>query len=84
MYRCLSKCVLAPGLNQTGDDGLHVLSLLTPFGILDPRIKGLHLPSGMYWGMLQLGVIAMLIVAITRRLYRPAKTPKVALAVGSS
>ena len=89
LYLCLyyaTAGVLSLLLATSSEDlGLQVLSLLTPFGILDSRIKGLHFPSGMYWGMaLQLGVIAMLILTISRRLYRPTTPPTVAMAVGSS
>jgi hypothetical protein len=42
--------------------------------LFDPRVKGPHFPGVVYVGMaLQVGVVGLLIAAITRRLYRPGR-----------
>lgn len=58
-----------------------LLGLLTPFGLLDAGGIGLGNSPGFYLGVaLQLGVIVLLLNAISRRLARPAIAPAPAAA----
>jgi hypothetical protein len=57
-----------PGQEQ----GMAALRVLTPFGIFDPNIEWAQVPASVYGGLaVQLGMIAVILVAISKRLARP-------------
>ena len=51
--------------------GVAALSVLTPVGVFDPQIEGLHFSAGVYEGLaLQAGLIAVIVLGIGNRLGR--------------
>ena len=54
------------------------MNVLTPVGIFDPRTEWGHFYTSLYGGMaLQVGLIAVILVAISNRLGRPSLVPAV-------
>ena len=54
------------------------MNLLTPFGVFDPRSEWGHSAISTYGGMaLQVGLVAIILVAISNRLGRPSLVPAV-------
>ena len=50
-----------------------VMALLTPVQAFDPDVKGLAFPAATYVGLaLQTGLVAVVLLAISSRLQRPA------------
>ncbi len=76
LFICLyyaAAAVLA-GLGSVSSEatGHWVLALLTPFQVFDPGSEGLAFPAATYLGlMLQTGLVAVALMAITSRLKRP-------------
>ncbi len=80
LYLCLyyvaTLIVGAVFFRYSSGAGEWVLSLLTPGLVFDPKIVGLHFSGTVYLGLvLQLGVIAAILMAISNRLSRPALAP---------
>lgn len=56
--------------------GLDALRILTPFGIFDSNGEWAYIPFSLYAGLaVQVGFIAVIMVAISKRLARPALVP---------
>jgi hypothetical protein len=55
------------------------LTLLTPGAVFDPKVVGVHFSATVYLGLaLQVGVIAVILMAVSNRLSRPAMQPVLA------
>ena len=68
-------------LRFSASAGERVITALTPAGVFDPYLVGLGFPAWFYLGlMLQMGVIAVLLLAIGNRLNRPGMAPALATA----
>jgi hypothetical protein len=64
-------------------NGERLLALLTPVGVFDSRIVGLHFPLSVYGGIALQGILAVaMLLAIQSRLQRPAKSQAIAVAMG--
>ena len=68
-------------LRFSANAGERVMTALTPAGVFDPHLVGLSFPAWFYLGlMLQMGLIAVLLLAIGNRLTRPGMASALATA----
>lgn len=71
LYYVAAAVVIAISSIPGEPSGIAALSILTPVGVFDPRIEGLHFSASVYEGLaLQVGLIAVIVVAISNRLGR--------------
>jgi ABC-type transport system involved in multi-copper enzyme maturation permease subunit len=79
LFLCLYYAAAAVMTTLAGvsseDTGRWVLALLTPVQVFDPNIHNMAFPSATYVGLaLQIGLIVVLVMAITSRLQRPLRS----------
>ena len=78
LYYATAGVVIAISSISGEAAAISAMNLLTPFGIFDPRSEWGHSAISTYGGMaLQVGLIAMILVAISNRLGRPSLVPAV-------
>jgi hypothetical protein len=78
LYYAAAGVVTAISSISSEASGMAALRLLTPFGIFDPLIEWSHIPANAYGGLaIQIGFIAMILLAISKRLERPGMVPAV-------
>ncbi len=78
LYYATAGVVIALASVSGEASAVAAMNLLTPFGIFDPRSEWGHSAITTYGGMaLQVGLIAVILVAISNRLGRPSLVPSV-------
>jgi hypothetical protein len=71
LYYAAAVVLTALFSQQSDDAAVHVLNLLTPVGVANPDVHGVHFSVSLYLGVaLQVGLIATLITAIGGRVNR--------------
>jgi len=78
LYYLAAGVITAISSLSSEASGMATLRLLTPFGIFDPDVEWSHPPVSVYGGLaLQIGLIALILLAISKRLARPGMVPAV-------